>query len=162
MESHKTEKTDNSSKNELTSYFGIVKNIDQRSQILVWGFIRRIKALLSGETNIPTEIISICLLYVSMKVIAHEAVSLKCCIKSKRTYMILLPSSSDWDINLRHVLKEISNNFNFIVSMDWIMQINGKTVDKNNPEQFGRILCRTAPPAFIEIKKCAEPLTKAV
>eukprot|EP01084_Bolivina_argentea_P210890 358825_1 len=48
---------------EGTSYFDTLSSADPESQLIVFGFIRRIEVLLVNQMNIPSEIVSICLLY---------------------------------------------------------------------------------------------------
>ena len=88
----------------------------------------------------------------------HKTVTLKCCIKSNEiandTSNIRLPSTNDWDKNLKSILSKVKRKFKLISTMDdseWMITINNIVIDKTDSTQLSKLLPSIPPVAIIEI-----------
>ena len=88
----------------------------------------------------------------------HKTLRIKCCIQSNKIknneINIRLPSTSNWDKNLKTILSKINKKFEFIKNMNnsqWILTINEKIIDKNDSVKFGKLLSSIPPVAIIKI-----------
>ena len=90
----------------------------------------------------------------------HKVLTIKLCIANdtvkKKEINIKNPSTDDWNKNLSSLLSKIKKKFKFLSNMDeseWIISINGTTIDKTDSEQLKQVLSTIPPIAVVEIMK---------
>ena len=74
---------------------------------------------------------------------------------------LTLPSMRDWSLNLKSILKRIPNKLNIpnIDKSQLLLSINGVIINKQDPNQFGKLLSSIKPPAIIKVSQISVNLT---